>query len=662
MEWTYVLTGVSLIAGFVYWRFCRQVDDDLAQVEWKLNFKPIERKPLPVKKVTKARTGIPVHLYYYSQTGTAEDYAKRTSAELETLGFAPNVADVEELDLDSFPETVENQTLIFFASTYGEGDPPDAAVAFHEWLMSSERDPDTFDSVKYAVFALGNKSYDHYNKVGTQIDTRMKELGATRIFDIGLGDDEENIENDFLVWKKAFKPAICSAFKLAYDEKATAPSRGVIFKLKLRYLSPEEVAKLPFSDKTDRWQCVQKGKTDPDVKIPLISRIVRTRDLYTPEAGRACLHVEVCSSQGALSYKTGDHIGIFATNSQATVANLAKRLGLDLDAVACMENNRDGAISIGPCTIRAMLSEHYDISFYAKKQSIKVMAQFAPEGSEEKKRLLALCSDEPDKQKDYRSYVVDAHRTIGEILDEFPSVQVPPEHLLESLPKLQCRYYSISSSPLAYPDTVHVTAAIEDWVTPTSRKALGVVTGWLSQNRPEVMGEIGLPCFIRRSNFRLPESPQTPIIMVGPGTGLAPFRGFLQERQKLLESSSTKLGESILFFGCRHPEHDYMYKEELEGYAKSGALSELVLAFSRAQDHKVYVQHKMKEAGMPARIWNALNAGANFYVCGDAAHMAVDVTQALLEIFQEEGKLTKEEAKQFFDKLTETHRYHADVW
>jgi len=662
LEWTYVLSGVAVIAGFVYWQFCRQTDDGLDQVELKLNFKPVERKPAPGSLQSKApKSGIPVLVYYYSQTGTAEDYAKRTATELEALGFAPTVSDVEELDLDTFVETSENRTVIFFASTYGEGDPPDAAVAFHEWLMSPEREENTFETVKSAVFGLGNKSYDHYNKIGKQIHSRLKELGATLIHDLGLGDDEENIENDFLVWKKAFKPAICAAHKISYEEKASAPSRGIIFKLALRYLSPEEVQQLAQPDSTERWQESKVRKTDPDVKTPLKSHIVRTRQLYSRDAGRECLHVEVGSSEGVLSYKTGDHIGIFATNSPATVASLAKRLGLDLDAVACLENNRDSsAITIGPCTIRAMLSEHFDISFYAKKQSIKVMAQFAPEGSEEKKRLEILSSDDPDKQKDYRTYVVDGHRTIGEILEEFPTVIVPPEHLLESLPKLQCRYYSISSSPLVHPDTVHVTAAIEDWITPTKRHAMGVVTGWLTNNKPEEKGIVTLPCFIRRSNFRLPESPTTPIIMVGPGTGLAPFRGFLQERSVLAET--TTLGESILFFGCRHPDHDYMYKEELEGFVKSGALSELVLAFSRAQEQKVYVQNKMKEGGMPARIWNILNSGGNFYVCGDAAHMAVDVLHTLLEIFMEEGKLTQEDAKLFFERLTESGRYHADVW
>eukprot|EP01126_Amoeba_proteus_P047685 TRINITY_DN5461_c0_g1_i2.p1 TRINITY_DN5461_c0_g1~~TRINITY_DN5461_c0_g1_i2.p1 ORF type:complete len:356 (+),score=87.52 TRINITY_DN5461_c0_g1_i2:67-1068(+) len=331
------------------------------------------------------------------------------------------------------------------------------------------------------------------------------------------------------------------------------------------------------------------------------------------------------------------------------VEELASLLGMNLDDAVSIKSVDGGQLLVGPCTVRALLTQYYDIAYHARKQSIQVLAQFATD-PEEKEKLRNLCSDDPDKQEFFNRYVVQEQRTIAEILSAFPSARPPVEHLLESLPKLQCRFYSISSSPLQYPDNLHITAAVTEWITPTNRKAKGVATTWLARNRPSSDKPVKIPCYIRSSHF-IPPPLSTSYIMIGPGTGLAPFRGFLQERRHLLGLSENKeipVGECHLYFGCRNPEEDYMYREELEGYVADGTLTKLHLAFSRIQEKKVYVQHKMLDSENSKNIWTILSNGGCTYICGDANSMAVDVTNALIQIISTEGNLTKEQAKKIF--------------
>lgn len=250
------------------------------------------------------------------------------------------------------------------------------------------------------------------------------------------------------------------------------------------------------------------------------------------------------------------------------------------------------------------------------------------------------------------------------VLEDLPSFKPPLDHLLELLPHLQSRYYSISSSPKMYPDSIHITAVLVEYETKTGRTNKGVTTSWLRKlmeqsNNGGPMPYV--PIFVRHSSLRLPYRPICPVIMVGPGTGLAPFRGFIQDRKVTRDKENKSLGNTVLYFGCRHRKEDFIYEEELNGYRESGVLSELRLAFSRDQDEKVYVQHRLRENS--SAVWQMLEKEKGyFYVCGDARNMARDVQNVLLQIVQEEGKKDANAASEYIKRLQKRGRYLQDVW
>jgi len=660
MEYLFLGTLTTVVAGTIYWCWYRKPEEEQIQ----LNVLSLQI-PQKAKKESshKNDNGIPMKILYYSQTGTAEDFAQRLSEDLSSFGFSPETIDVENYDREEF----QNEKLVvFLASTYGEGDPPDNASEFHQWLMAPERAEEDL-KLSFAVFGLGNKTYDRFNQVGKEIDGALERIGGKRLFALGLGDDDVNIEKDFLSWKKELGAVLCKEYDL--DAPVRAHSAPGLRRQKLVTYKPEDnILKGVDINTISRWRQDEKPRSAPDIKNPFLAQILVTRELHTPKSDRSCLHVEISTHGDVLSYLPGDHLGLYPENDPTMVHKLAALLKADLNTIVSIHTVDDKSETnplVGPCTLKAALSQYYDITSIVRKPQLRMLAQYAKE-EEEKARLIKLSSEDPESQEVYDAWVVHDCRCISEVLKEFKSVEVPLDHFFEVLPKMQPRYYSISSSPNKYPNSVHLTAVLVDYVTPTKRHARGVTTLWLSTHRAEPEKNIfpRIPAFIRRSNFKLPSSISTPIIMVGPGTGLAPFRGFIQDcNYRRANNPEVKPGELILFFGCRHPEKDYIYQEELEGYEKDGTLSRLVVAFSRLDENKkVYVQDKMKESDIPDQIWRLLESGAHFYICGDARLMARDVSETLLNIIMEKGSRSREEAQKYVDELQNSQRHLSDVW
>jgi len=277
--------------------------------------------------------------------------------------------------------------------------------------------------------------------------------------------------------------------------------------------------------------------------------------------------------------------------------------------------------------------------------------------SEEKTALARLSSD-GDPSDEYSKFIKQDQRTIFEVLQHFPSVNPPLPHILELLPRLAPRYYSISSSSNAHPGRVHITSIVVRFHTPTGREHHGVASTWLAK----LPVGTKVPVFVRESHFKLPATP-APIIMVGPGTGLAPFRGFLQEIKHRRTAKGQADWESVLFFGCRHRQYDYIYEEELAGFEQDKTLTHLHVAFSRESSQKVYVQDKLGDHEMKETLWHFLNDKKGyFYVCGDARQMAKAVHQTLINVVKECGKMNEEQAIAFVESLQKSGRYLQDVW
>ncbi|XP_071481377.1 NADPH--cytochrome P450 reductase-like [Diadema antillarum] len=651
------LLSLSVGVG-VYWFFFRSKNE--TKTDGLIN--PIASSSMTVSSssgsgfVQKMKSsGRNVVVFYGSQTGTAEEFATRLAKDAQRYGMKGMVADPEENEMEDLSQLadIENSLVIFCMATYGEGDPTDNAQEFYDWLQEGNGD---LTGVKYAVFGLGNKTYEHYNAMGKYLDQRLEELGAERIYELGLGDDDQNIEEDFVTWKDKFWPAVCEY----YGWEATGDESSI-----RQYSVTEHTEDVPekvFKGEVARQGSFLNQKPPYDAKNPYLAPIRMNRELHKG-GDRSCMHIEFDISGSRIRYESGDHVAVYPINDLELVNSIGKLLDADLDVVFTLTNIDEEASKKHPfpcpTSYRTAFSHYLDITSCPRTNVLKELSEYASD-PKDKEKLLLMSSATPEGKKEYSDWVIKCHRNIVAILEDLPSVKPPLDHLCELLPRLQARYYSISSSPKVSPDRISITAVLIRYTTSTGRIGKGVATNWLKDKIPDGPDNSPrVPIYVRKSQFRLPFKTTTPVIMVGPGTGLAPFRGFIQERDFFRKDETKKVGDTILFFGCRSDD-DYIYEEELADYKNNGTLSELHVAFSRKTEKKVYVQHIMK--GCQKKLWEMLEKGSHIYVCGDARFMAPDVQRTIREIICEEGGKTQTEAEDYIKRMQSKGRYSCDVW
>lgn len=496
--------------------------------------------------------------------------------------------------------------------------------------------------------------------MGKVVDKRLEELGSERIIKRGAGDSDENIEQDFLKWKKMFWDETVVLFNLGEKKEAKVERKChmKVYDKDDKELSDVDVNKIL------RWRDVTSTKKDShyDMKNTYLAKIVVNRELHSSTSERSCRHVEIDLGD-VLKYETGDHLGIFPLNNETLVHKLIARLKADPDQIIAIFSNDDPKTPIvGPATLKSILLSYYDILSQPKKPMLRALVDYTT-SDDEKIKLMKLSSDDPQDQELYNTYILRDMRTILEVLKDFPELNPPVDHFLELLPRLQPRYFSISSSPNFANGRVHATAAVVKFTTPTKRVHEGVCTTWLLNQVIEDGNTLPVPVFIRKSSFYLPKSLKTPIIMIGPGTGLAPFRGFLQERYYRAQKENMPFEQvtNMLFFGCRNKDKDYIYREELEKYVSEGFL-ELHTAFSRDSDKKVYVQHRILEEETSKRFYKLLEEGAYLYICGDSKNMSKDVNIAIKKVISTVGQKSDKEAEQYVEALRSRGRFLSDVW
>ncbi|XP_034844494.1 NADPH--cytochrome P450 reductase isoform X4 [Mirounga leonina] len=653
-----------------------------------------------VEKMKK--TGRNIIVFYGSQTGTAEEFANRLSKDAHRYGMRGMAADPEEYDLadlGSLPD-IENSLAVFCMATYGEGDPTDNAQDFYDWLQETNLD---LTGVKYAVFGLGNKTYEHFNAMGKYVDKRLEQLGAQRIFELGMGDDDGNLEEDFLTWREQFWPAVCEHFGVeATGEECSIRQYGLV-------VHPDIDPAKVYMGEVGRLKSYENQKPPFDAKNPFLAAVTANRKL-NQGTERHFMHLELDISGSKLRYESGDHVAIYPANDSTLVSQLGEILGADLDVVMSL-NNLDGeSPGFGgappppqarpeppqfqeleqtcwsaateprpsssslpaeesnkkhpfpcPTSYRTALTYYLDITNPPRTNVLYELAQHASEPSEQE-QLRRMASSSGEGKELYLSWVVEARRHILAILQDYPSLRPPIDHLCELLPRLQARYYSIASSSKVHPNSVHICAVAVEYETKSGRVNKGVATSWLRAKEPA--GENGrralVPMFVRKSQFRLPFKATTPVILVGPGTGVAPFIGFIQERAWLRQQGK-EVGETLLYYGCRRSDEDYLYREELAGFRQDGSLTQLNVAVSREQPHKVYVQHLLKRD--KEHLWQLIHeGGAHIYVCGDARNMARDVQNTFYDIVADGGAMEHAQAVDYIKKLMTKGRYSLDVW
>ena len=567
---------------------------------------------------------VPLLVAFGSQTGTAQGLAKKLAKEAETRGFAPSV---RELNAVASADLAQVSHCVILTSTWGDGDPPDNAAGFWSRLLS-ETAP-RLDHLAFAVLGLGDRNYADFCGASRKFDERLAALGARRL--TARGECDVEYETVAKVWTDA----LWTQLEL---EKAGRVVSGSVVRdpeLSATMSDPEPQSRFTVPVGTDS-RITAPRTTGYSRSNPYPARLTTNRRLNSAGSLKDTRHFEIALEGSGLSYEAGDALGVVPSNCPALVEELLATLGFSGDEAVAV----DGAASV---TLHQRLSSSLVITAPAPALLKEAAVR---SGNTDLQALL-----DPSRKPDLDRWLYG--RDVVDVLKACPGAAFTPSELTTLLRRLQPRLYSISSSPRAHPGQVHLTVAAVRYEA-HGRVRKGVCSGWLADH--VVLNETLVPVFVQTSHgFRLPADRAKSVIMIGPGTGIAPFRAFLEERRVTGAS-----GRNWLFFGDQQRATDFLYREELTGWAEDGLLTRLDLAFSRDQAEKIYVQTRMMEQA--SELWNWLESGAHLYVCGDAKRMAKDVDTALHALVESAGGRTKEQAAEYVAALKSAKRYQRDVY
>lgn len=561
---------------------------------WLAGFLSAGGAALPAAASNQAKVTLPLTVLYGTESGNSEELADVSAKAAKKRGFKPavkNMADLSPSDLAKF------EHLLIIVSTWGEGDPPENVVSFFDRLMREEVD---LSGVKFSVCALGDTSYEKFCHTGKEVDKRLEKLGAKRVH--ARQDCDVDYEDAHREWLDAALAALAPAAEpVVAMPSVAAPVASSAY-----------------------------GKKNP-FPSELLEKVILNGDHSSKETW----HYELSLEGSGLIYQPGDALAVLPVNAPDMVEEIL--------AAAKLKGGEEVELKgKGKKLLADALREDLEITVLSRAVLKKLLAAC---GSDKLNALLSEEAKEECKEYLWGRWVADA-------IADFSPGGLSAEALVGILRKLPPRLYSIASSPLAHPDEVHLTVASVRYRA-HERDRKGVASTYLAD-----LAEVGrsVPVFVQpNKNFRLPESGDTPLIMVGPGTGIAPFRAFVEHRK---ETGAN--GESWLFFGDQHYTQDFLYQLEWQEHLKDGALTRMDVAFSRDQPEKVYVQDRMRERSRELYDW--LERGAHFYVCGDASKMAHDVHEALIDIVAEQGGKDRGEAEAYVEALKKAKRYQRDVY
>ncbi|WP_090714364.1 assimilatory sulfite reductase (NADPH) flavoprotein subunit [Paenibacillus typhae] len=542
-----------------------------------------------------------VTVLFGSQTGNCQRLAASLSRKLEEQGFKVTVSAMNAFKPNTLKK-VEN--LLILVSTHGEGEPPDNARAFHEFLHS-KRAPQ-LESLRFSVLALGDTSYEFFCQTGKDFDERLEQLGGQRL--------SPRIDCD-----------------LDYDEPVADWFEQVLGALNGPQNAPQLADQaVAAAEKADEPQSPYSRNH------PFHAEVLENLNLNGRGSDRETRHLELSLAGSGLTFEPGDSLGVYPENHPQLVADIIAAAGWNPDeTVPFNKKGEEG-------TLREALLRHYEITVLTKpllEQAAKLS------GAPGLQALLA-----PEAQQELKSYI--QGRDLLDLITDFGPWNVPASSFVAILRKLPARLYSISSSYNANPEEVHFTVRAVRYES-HGRDRYGVCSVHCAER---VQPGDTLPVYIQSNpNFKLPANPDVPVIMIGPGTGVAPFRSFLEER-----GEQGAGGKTWLFYGDRHFVTDFLYQTDWQRMLKEGVLNKLDVAFSRDTEEKVYVQHRILEHSKELFAW--LQEGAHMYVCGDEKHMAHDVHAALLTVIQEEAGLSPEGAAAYLENLQQEQRYQRDVY
>ncbi|MCP1727794.1 sulfite reductase (NADPH) flavoprotein alpha-component [Natronospira proteinivora] len=536
-----------------------------------------------------------LNIWYGSETGNARRVAEGLAEQARSQGLAVKLASLADVR----PQQLRKQELLtLVVSTHGEGDPPEDAEALHDYL-NSDKAP-KLEQLSYAVFALGDSSYEHFCQTGKDFDQALERLGAKRALE--RVDADLDFEDVAAQWQQQ----TLETFQDKLDSGESEGSGPIL-------------------------QAVNTEATQWTRDHPFQAEVLASHPLTVAPSGKSVHHIELSLEDSGIQYQAGDSVGIWTDNAPELVEEVLELTGLDGEQSVTRKDQQR--------SLREWLGGYLELTRLSRPV-IEKYAQLAD--AAELKTLL-------EDAKALRAWI-EEHQVV-DLLHRYPA-ELDADTLVQLLPGITPRMYSIASSPAKTPDEIHLTVK-----TLGGQAEQGLRAGaasWYLNERLETGDRVRL--FVEPNpRFRLPEDGKAPVIMIGPGTGVAPFRAFVQERQALGHE-----GKNWLFFGEQHRRTDFLYQLEWQRHLKQGGLDRISLAFSRDQVERIYVQDRLRESGEAVFEW--LEAGAHLYVCGDAKRMAADVDAALVDIVAQAGHRSTEAAQDYLKTLRRDGRYQKDVY
>nr|XP_027797182.1 NADPH-dependent diflavin oxidoreductase 1 [Marmota flaviventris] len=585
-----------------------------------------------------------------SQTGTAQDVAERVGREARRRRLGCRV---QALDSYAVANLIREPLVVFVCATTGQGDPPDNMKNFWRFIFRKNLPSTSLCQMDFAVLGLGDSSYAKFNFVAKKLHRRLLQLGASALLPICLGDDQHELGPDATIdpWLGDLWEKVLELYPVPIDLPVIPHGVPLPSKFTLQFL-PEA----PNPSSKESCLAISDSLGPPSESQPFLAPMVTNQRVTGPSHFQDVRLIEFDITDSGISFAAGDVVLIQPSNSAAHIQQFCHVLGLDPSQCFVLQPREpDVPCPPGlpqPCSVWQLVSQYLDLASVPRRSFFELLACLSPHELEREK-LLELSSAQG--QEDLCEYCSRPRRTILEVLCDFPHTAgaIPPDYLLDLIPQIRPRAFSIASSLLVHPRRLQILVAVVQYRTRLKEPRRGLCSSWLASLDPK-KGPVQVPLWVRPGGLAFPETPDTPVIMVGPGTGVAPFRAAVQERVAQGQTGN------FLFFGCRWRDQDFYWGDEWQELEKRGCLT-LVTAFSREQGQKVYVQHRLRELG--PLVWELLDhRGACFYLAGNAKYMPTDVMEALMSIFQEEGGLSHPNAATYLARLQRTLRFQTETW
>ncbi|XP_030210121.1 NADPH-dependent diflavin oxidoreductase 1 [Gadus morhua] len=584
---------------------------------------------------------------YGSQTGTAQDTAQRIGRQAQRKHIQNRVA---PLDGYNVAHLISESLVIFVCSTTGQGDPPDNMKNFWRFLFRKSLPAGSLCQLDCAVLGLGDSSYPKFNFVAKKLHKRLQQLGASLLSSVGLADDQHDLGADAVIdpwlasfWDRAsaLYPSMNTVTPLPEDQPL--PPRYTFHFL-------EGVGET--SGDTER---NSKEQRVPSESHPFPARMTSNQRVSHPSHFQEVRLIEFDISDSNIEFTAGDVVSMRPCNNPEDVEQFCQQLRLDPDSQFILKANDSTAAPAGlpePCSLRHLVEGYLGVAAVPRRSFFETLQCFST-NELEKEKLAEFSSAEG--QDELHAYCSRPRRTALEVLCDFPhtTAELKVDYLLDLFPPIQPRSFSIASSPLAHPGKLQILVAVVGYKTQIQKPRRGLCSTWLSSLDPS-QGEVRVPLWVKKGTLRFPADQDIPVIMVGPGTGVAPFRSALQERIAQGKAAN------VLFFGCRSQFKDFYFSAEWRDRVEEGQLK-LFTAFSRDQEDKIYVQHRVKEQSK--LLWDLIaNRNAYFYIAGAAKDMPASVCDALKATFQLEGGLSLEESDQMLVAMEKAGRFQSETW